>query len=141
MSLSQYQRVYLGWVDLHADDWQTHGYETKEKWQETIDRLNGEFQKNVAEVVTGKQVEGAKDIHGKPDAQPGLYIAFKNVVLNRNERRLYMDVVFLDAQTGKQLFVIQQAAFKGDTWAGFENDVWYSLDALRYQLASEINTQ
>ncbi len=42
-ALTEYRNIHIGWVDLKADDWQTHGYSSQAEWVAKISEFNNHW--------------------------------------------------------------------------------------------------
>jgi hypothetical protein len=140
VSLSKYNDVFIGWVDLGPGDWKIWDYKSQDEWVGAIDRLNAQFQRMISDAMPNRNITGAKEPGAKPEPGPGLVITFSKVRIKRDMRRVEMDVTFSDRKTGEVLFTITGKGFKGDSWAGMENDIWYSLESAKKMIAGELRS-
>jgi len=58
VDMSKMNRIFVGWVDLGADDWALWGYQSKTEWTDIIGSLNSSFSRNL---VSGRTITSAKD--------------------------------------------------------------------------------
>lgn len=62
VDMSNMNRIFVGWVDLGADDWALYGYENKTDWADIVGSLNSSFSRNL---VPGRTIASAKDKGGR----------------------------------------------------------------------------
>ncbi|MGP0020823.1 MAG: hypothetical protein ACLPHP_19800 [Candidatus Sulfotelmatobacter sp.] len=75
VDMSKMNHIFVGWVDLGADDWALWGYENKQDWADVIASLNSSFSRNL---VPGRTITSAKDKGGRERGrQRPLYQIFR----------------------------------------------------------------
>ena len=57
VDMSKMHHIFVGWVDLGADDWALYGYGSKTDWSDIIGSLNSSFSRNL---VPGRVITAQK---------------------------------------------------------------------------------
>jgi hypothetical protein len=81
VDMKNMNHIFLGWVDLGADDWALHGYDNKTDWTDIIGSLNSSFSRNL---VPGRTITAAKDKGDENAAGNDLYVKFSDVRVDYN---------------------------------------------------------
>ena len=92
--------IFLGWMDLHSNDYRKFGYPSKEEWEKDIRMLNTEsllpFLKNYLK-RTPVDVIPLSNLSPKE----GIIITFSNVYIDSVANSSTVDVTITDATSGK----------------------------------------
>ena len=138
INLNKYKTIYVGWVDLHEENWGIHFYNSQEEWKTSINKLNSGFQVRLKnEFLTDKIIKSASYDKREPTEKNGLFIKFSNVKIDYNKYYLYMDLAFIDLETNSNLYEIPQCRFYGNAY-GFENMLYYALEEAEKLIYREI---
>ncbi len=95
--------LFVGWMDLKADDYKKFGFETKKEWEDEIKNINIDgLQKYIVQYL-GKNftVIGAKQL-GDTGPKNGYSVIFKNTLIQPYEI-INTHACICDAATGKEL--------------------------------------
>ncbi|MGP8271306.1 MAG: hypothetical protein ACLQLH_14665 [Terracidiphilus sp.] len=118
-------RIFIGWVDLGADDWGAHGYTTKTDWTNVIESLNSSFNSNLlATYLPGKTLVAAKNKDDVNAAGCDLYIKFSDVHVDYDNYHLILAIHFIDPKTNTEIGSIPIRPYYGNDWGlrGYLNE-------------------
>jgi hypothetical protein len=113
VDMSNMNHIFIGWVDLGADDWALHGYESKADWADIIGSLNSSFARNL---VPGRTIIAAKDKADENATGNDLYIKFSDVRVDYNNYHLILSVHFIDPKTNSEIASIPVRPYYGNDW-------------------------
>jgi hypothetical protein len=134
VDMSHMNRIFIGWVDMGADDWALWGYANKTEWADVIASLNSSFSRNL---VSGRTITSAKD---KDDANAegnDLYIKFSDVRVDYNNYHLILSIHFIDPKTGAEIATIPVRPYYGNDW-GLRNYLKAALDEVGTKVQVEV---
>jgi len=134
IELNSYNRIFLGWIDLHKEHWALHGYRVLEAWSGVINRLNNVFQINCKiQHLTNKEISGALHMNDSGYKDKDLYLEFYDIRIDYNNYNLYLAIDFIDVKTQKILYTIPQTSYYGSAW-GFENYLTAALEEVNKKI-------
>jgi hypothetical protein len=125
VDMSKMNRIFIGWVDMHEDDWGAHGYQTKQDWVNIIASLNASFSSNlIASDLTGRTLVSAKDKGDENAKDCDLYVKFTDVHVDYDNYHLILAIHFIDPKTGKEIGSIPVRPYYGNDWGlrGYLNE-------------------
>ena len=134
VDMSKMNRIFVGWVDLGADDWALWGYQSKTEWTDIIGSLNSSFSRNL---VSGRTITSAKDKGDENAAGNGLYIKFSDVRVDYNNYHLILSIHFIDPTTNAEIATIPVRPYYGNDW-GFKNYLKAALDEVGTKVQVEV---
>jgi peptidoglycan/xylan/chitin deacetylase (PgdA/CDA1 family) len=102
VDMSKMNHIFVGWVDLGADDWALWGYGNKTEWTDIIGSLNSSFSRNL---VPGRTITSAKDKGDENAAGNDLYIKFSDVRVDYNNYHLILSIHFIDPKTNSEIAI------------------------------------
>jgi hypothetical protein len=107
IDLSTTKKVFVGWVDLPADQWHIWGYGNRSDWQQVIDDLNQDFQNDCQNrYLDGMVVRVAKNRNDNNAADSDLAIAFSDIHIDNKTYGISLSIHFLDPKTGADITVV-----------------------------------
>jgi len=118
LSQKTYSNIHVGWLDLGEGNWTTFGYDSKEMWNEAIDRINKDcLQPYLKEQLQGKALSFSQFKDDPPPNGSDLYVWFSNTEIEGNWPGgpfdyIYTTVHFTDVQSNKEAY---QAAIKASS--------------------------
>ena len=106
--LGKYKKVYIGWLDLHENNWRNLGYKSPGEWSKAIRELNVDsLQAYCRDKLSGRTVTGSRGA----DAAPAGSLYVKPVLTYHDVRSglnriqyLHLNVTFTDTATGAALY-------------------------------------
>jgi hypothetical protein len=134
VDMSHMNRIFIGWVDLGADDWALYGYENKTDWADIIASLNSSFSRNL---VPGRTIASAKDKGDENAAGNDLYIKFSDVRVDYNNYHLILSIHFIDPKTNSEIAMIPVRPYYGNDW-GLKNYLKAALDEVGTKVQVEV---
>ena len=134
VDMSNMNRIFVGWVDLGADDWALYGYENKTHWADIIGSLNSSFSRNL---VPGRTIVSAKDKGDENAAGNDLYIKFSDVRVDYNNYHLILSMHFIDPKTNSEIAAIPVRPYYGNDW-GLKNYLKAALDEVGTKVQVEV---
>jgi len=134
VDMSKMNHVFVGWVDLGADDWALWGYENKADWTDVIGSLNSSFSRNL---VPGRTVTAAKDKGDENATGNDLYIKFSDVRVDYNNYHLILSIHFIDPTTNAEIATIPVRPYYGNDW-GLKNYLKAALDEVGTKVQVEV---
>jgi hypothetical protein len=134
VDMSNMNRIFVGWVDLGADDWALYGYENKTDWADIIGSLNSSFSRNL---VPGRTIVSAKDKGDENAAGNDLYIKFSDVRVDYNNYHLILSMHFIDPKTNSEIAAIPVRPYYGNDW-GLKNYLKAALDEVGTKVQVEV---
>jgi hypothetical protein len=137
VDMSKMDHIFVGWVDLGADDWALWGYPNKADWADIIGSLNSSFSRNL---VPGRTVTSAKDNGDENAAGNDLYIKFSDVRVDYNNYHLILSIHFIDPKTNSEIAVIPVRPYYGNDW-GLKNYLKAALDEVGTKVQVEVTGQ
>ena len=141
VDMSKMNRIFIGWVDMHADDWGAHGYATKQEWMDVIASLNSSFNSNlIASDLTGRTVVPAKDKDDVNAKDCDLYVKFTDVRVDYDNYHLILAIHFIDPKTNQEIGSIPVRPYYGNDWGlrGYLNEALKEVgNKLRVEITGE----
>jgi len=134
VDMNNMNRIFVGWVDLGADDWALYGYENKTDWADIIGSLNSSFSRNL---VSGRTIVSAKDKGDENVAGNDLYIKFSDVRVDYNNYHLILSIHFIDPRTNSEIATIPVRPYYGNDW-GLKNYLKAALDEVGTKVQVEV---
>jgi hypothetical protein len=134
VDMSRMNRIFVGWVDLGADDWALWGYQSKTEWADIIGSLNSSFSRNL---VSGRTITSAKDRGDENAAGNDLYIKFSDVRVDYNNYHLILSIHFIDPTTNAEIATIPVRPYYGNDW-GFKNYLKAALEEVATKVRVEV---
>ncbi len=134
VDMKNMNHIFLGWVDLGADDWALRGYDSKTDWTEIIGSLNSSFSRNL---VPGRTITAAKDKGDENAAGNDLYIKFSDVRVDYNNYHLILSIHFIDPKTNSEIASIPVRPYYGNDW-GLKNYLKAALDEVDTKVQVEV---
>jgi len=134
VDMSKMNHVFVGWVDLGADDWALWGYENKADWTDVIGSLNSSFSRNL---VPGRTITAAKDKGDENATGNDLYIKFSDVRVDYNNYHLILSIHFIDPTTNAEIATIPVRPYYGNDW-GLKNYLKAALDEVGTKVQVEV---
>jgi hypothetical protein len=134
VDMTNMNRIFVGWVDLGADDWALYGYENKTDWADIIGSLNSSFSRNL---VPGRTIVSAKDKGDENAAGNDLYIKFSDVRVDYNNYHLILSMHFIDPKTNSEIAAIPVRPYYGNDW-GLKNYLKAALDEVGTKVQVEV---
>jgi hypothetical protein len=134
VDMSTMNHIFIGWVDLGADDWALHGYESKSNWTDIIGSLNSSFSRNL---VPGHTITAAKDKDDENAAGNDLYIKFSDVRVDYDNYHLILSIHFIDPKTNSEIASIPVRPYYGNAW-GLQNYLKAALDEVGTKVQVEV---
>lgn len=104
VDIKNFNKVFIGWVDVNPEDYHSLGYGSQKEWADVISTANENFQKSLAGsgAFAGKTVTGAKDRTDENTAGNDLYVKFTDVQFDR-KYRLHIAVHFIDLKSNSEI--------------------------------------
>jgi hypothetical protein len=137
VDMSKMTHIFVGWVDLGADDWALWGYGNKTDWTDIIGSLNSSFSRNL---VPDRTITSAKDKADENAAGNDLYIKFSDVRVDYNNYHLILSIHFIDPKTNSEIAVIPVRPYYGNDW-GLKNYLKAALDEVGTKVQVEVTGQ
>lgn len=141
VDMSKMNRIFIGWVDMHADDWGAHGYSSKQDWVDVIASLNASFISNLtANDLAGRTLVAAKgpdDVNAKGC---DLYVKFTDVRVDYENYHLILAIHFIDPKTGQEIGSIPVRPYYGNDWGlrGYLNEALKGVgEKLKVEITGE----
>jgi len=134
VDMSHMNHIFVGWVDLGADDWALWGYEKKTDWADVIASLNSSFSRNL---VPGRTITSAKDKGDENAEGNDLYIKFSDVRVDYNNYHLILSIHFIDPKTNAEIATIPVRPYYGNDW-GLRNYLKAALDEVGTKVQVEV---
>lgn len=107
VDMSASKKVFLGWVDLPADQWNIWGYPSRSEWEQVIQDLNQDFQSNCeSRYLEGMVVKVAKDKSDLNAAGNDLAIRFSDIHIDSKTYGISLAIHFIDPKTNAEIAVI-----------------------------------
>jgi hypothetical protein len=141
VDMSKMNRIFIGWVDMNADDWGAHGYATKQEWMDVIASLNSSLNSNlIATDLTGRTVVPAKNADDVNAKDCDLYVKFTDVRVDYDNYHLILAIHFIDPKTGQEIGSIPVRPYYGNDWGlrGYLNEALKGVAAkLKVEITAE----
>lgn len=126
-------RIFLGWVDISADDYHHQGYSTREEYLAVINHANTAFQENCqSKAFSGRTMTAAKTRGDESTAGNDVYVKFSDVVYD-HKYRLHLSVHFIDLKTNTEIGSIPLRTYKAHL-CGLEGCMIKELDQVSEEL-------
>jgi len=107
IDMSTTKKVFVGWVDLPADEWNLWGYSSRGDWAQVIQDLNQDFQNDCqARYLEGMVVKVAKDRNDANAAGNDLAIKFSDIHIDRKTYGISLSIHFIDPKTNTEIAVV-----------------------------------
>lgn len=134
--LKDMNKVFLGWVDMSADDFHHQGYATREEYQAVINHANKSFQETCqAKVFSGRTMTAAKAPGDDSSAGNDVYVKFSDAVYD-HKYRLTVSVHLIDLKTNAEIGAIPKRTF-GAHYCTLEGCMIKELDKVSEELQKE----
>ena len=138
VDMTNMSHIFVGWVDLGADDWARHDYTTKTEWTDVIGFENAAFLGDLqATYLRGRTITAAKDSADENAAGSDLYIKFSDVQVDYNNYHLILAIHFIDPKTNTEIATIPVRPYYGNDW-GLKNYLKAALDEVATKLQVEV---
>jgi hypothetical protein len=137
VDMANMNHIFVGWVDLGADDWALWGYGNKTDWTDIIGSLNSSFSRSL---VPGRTITSAKDKGDENAAGNDLYIKFSDVRVDYNNYHLILSIHFIDPKTNSEIAAIPVRPYYGNAW-GLKNYLKAALDEVSTKVQVEVTGQ
>jgi hypothetical protein len=138
VDLKNMNHIFLGWVDLGADDWARHSYTTKTEWTDVIGFDNAAFLDDLRDTyLPGRTITAAKDAADENAAGNDLYIKFSDVRVDYDNYHLILSIHFIDPKTNAEIATIPVRPYYGNDW-GLKNYLKAALDEVGTKLQVEV---
>lgn len=134
VDMSKMNHIFVGWVDLGADDWALYGHGSKTDWSDIIGSLNSSFARSL---VPGRVITSAKDKEDENAAGNDLYIKFSDVRVDYNNYHLILSIHFVDPKTNSEIGTIPVRPYYGNDW-GLKNYLKAALDEVGTKVQVEV---
>jgi hypothetical protein len=129
--------IFLGWVDMSADDYHHQGYSTREEYLAVINHANTIFQTICqSKVFSGRTMTAAKDRSDENTAGNDLYVKFSEVSYD-HKYRLRLSVHFIDLKTNKEIGSIPLKTYTAHL-CGLEGCMDKELEEVSRELQREL---
>jgi hypothetical protein len=118
-------KVFVGWIDLGAENWVSFKYTQKDAWVTVINSLNNGFVGQLqSSYLPGRTIVAAKSKDDTNAAGCDLYIKFSDVTVDYNDYHLILSIHFIDPKTGAEIGSIPARPYYGNSWGveGFLNE-------------------
>lgn len=116
VDMSGMKRIFIGWVDMHEDDWAAQGYTTKQEWVDTIATLNAGFVSNLMQNdLPNRTLVPAKNKTDEDASGCDLFVKFTDVQVDYDKYRLTLTIHFIDPKTGQEIGSIGAYPYSGST--------------------------
>jgi len=135
VDLKGMNHVFLGWVDMSADDYHHQGYSTREEYQAVINHANTAFQESCQKALSGRTLTAAKSHDDQSTAGNDLYIKFSDAVFD-HKYRLTISVHFIDLKTNAEIGSIPVKTY-GAHYCTLEGCMIKELDKVSEELQKE----
>ena len=137
VDMANMNHIFVGWVDLGADDWALWGYGNKTDWTDIIGSLNSSFSRSL---VPGRTITSAKDKGDENAAGNDLYLKFSDVRVDYNNYHLILSIHFIDPKTNSEIAAIPVRPYYGNAW-GLKNYLKAALDEVSTKVQVEVTGQ
>lgn len=139
VSLNNFSRVFVGWIDMRPQDWSIHGYAEEADWATAIDRLNSAF-RYLCETayLPGRTVTVAKSKADDNAAGNDLHIRFSDVWIDDSTYYLYLSIHFIDPKTNRELASIPRRAYFQPRNRFFERHLMVAMEEVCRKLQVEV---
>jgi hypothetical protein len=136
VDLKGMNRIFLGWVDMSADDYHRQGYSTREEYLAVINHANIAFQETCqSKVFSGRTMTAAKSRDDESATGNDLYVKFSDVVYD-HKYLLHLSIHFIDLKTNTEIGSIPLKTYKGHV-CGLEGCMNKELDKVSEELQKE----
>jgi hypothetical protein len=136
VDLKGMNRVFLGWVDVSADDFHKQGYATREEYQAVINHANIAFQESCqTKALAGRTMTAAKNAGDDSSAGNDVYVKFGDVSYD-HKYRLHISVHFIDLKTNTEVGSIPLNTYTAHM-CGLETCMIKELDKVGEELQKE----
>jgi hypothetical protein len=131
--------IYIGWVDMSADDYRKQGYSSREQYQAVLDGANIGFQKDLQSRLSGRTVNAAKKSSDTDAAGNDVYIKFSDAYYDRGYR-LHVAVHFIDVKTNAEIGSIPLTRH-GAHLCGFEGCLNKELEEVSKEISEQFGAK
>ena len=129
-------KVFLGWVNISADDYHHQGYATREEYQAVINHANAAFQEgSQAKAFSGRTMTAAKNQGDENTAGNDVYVKFSDVTYD-HKYRLHLSVHFIDLKSNAEIGSIPLQTYSAHM-CGLEGCLIKELDQVNGELQKE----
>ncbi len=116
VDLSGMKRIFIGWVDMHEDDWSAQGYTTRQEWADTIATLNAGFVSDLMQNdLPNRTLVPAKNKDDEDAKGCDLYVKFTDVKVDYDNYTLTLAIHFIDPKSGQEIGLIGAHPYSGST--------------------------
>ena len=141
VDMSGMKRIFIGWVDMHADDWAAQGYTTRQEWVDTITLLNASFVANLMQSdLPNRTLVPAKNKDDEDARGCDLFVKFTDVKVDYDNYRLTLAIHFIDPKTGQEIGSVGAYSYSGRT-TGPRGSLEVALQQVGQKLKREITGQ
>jgi len=128
--------VFLGWVDISADDYHHQGYATREEYLAVINHANTAFQETCqSKSFSGRTMTAAKSKGDESTAGNDVYVKFSDVAYDHGYR-LHLSVHFIDLKSNAEIGSIPLKTYTAHM-CGLEGCMIKELDKVSEELQKE----
>ncbi len=138
---NQYNKIWIGWLDLGEQNYEKLGYPTQIAWKNEIKEQNIILQQHLQNRLKGFIVKGATTITDEPPKDPStIVINFRNTsfdVKTSIDATISTDADFIDASSNNILYSLDQknlgatitrsSRVAAITFGGRLNDAMYQI--------------
>jgi|SRR5580658_350790 hypothetical protein len=136
LDLRGMNRIFLGWVDISADEYHRQGYSSREEYLAVINHANVWFQTRCQSTAfAGRTMTAAKDRSDESTAGNDLYVKFSDVVYD-HQYRLHISVHFIDLKTNTEIGSIPLKIYTAHV-CGLEGCLDKELEKVNEELQKE----
>lgn len=137
--MSATKKVFLGWVDLPADQWNLWGYSGREDWAQTIKDINQEFQNSCqTRYLQGMVVTAAKDRSDENAAGNDLAIKFQDIHIDQKTYGISLSIHFIDPKTNSEIAVVPPHLYYEKRMWKFQSYMQEALEDVGKKMQVEI---
>ena len=125
VDMSKMNRIFVGWVDMHEDDYGAHGYSNKQDWVDVINSLNSSLNSNlISNYLAGRTLVPAKNKDDENAQDCDLYVKFTDVRVDYDNYHLILAIHFIDPKTNQEIGAIPVRPYYGNDWGlrGYLNE-------------------
>jgi hypothetical protein len=138
VDMKNMNHIFLGWVDLGADDWARHGYTTKTEWTDVIGFENAAFLGDLkGTYLPGRTITAATNNADENAGGNDLFIKFSDVRVDYDNYHLILSIHFIDPKTNAEIATVPVRPYYGNDW-GLKNYLKAALDEVGTKLQVEV---
>jgi hypothetical protein len=129
--------IFIGWVDMHPEDWKGFGYDSEEEWNSIIADANSALVIASRSDLPERAIVFAKDKNDQNAAGSDLYIKFTDVAVDYDGLNVKLTIHFIDPKTGTEIASIPNRPYLGNEWR-LKDVVASALKEVALKLKAEI---